>query len=604
MPRVRWRSRSSRRASRRRARAIATAATATATTTTTRAGSATTTATGAAVARAATTGAATAVRMRRSFGRSFSGDLGRHLAGHAELIGLPALLRDDADRLLESLLERVEIVALLTRQDLGDARRALELDLVVVDGHAAAPDLAQDFVCDGLDALDDARALARRARLGEQLHERLARALARHLDEPELADLRDVGARAIARQRLLEGVPHLAAVAFFVHVDEVHDDDAADVAQPELARDLFTRLEVVRGDGVLEVARAGVREATGVDVDRGERLALIDHERSAAAQRHATRDREPERGLDVIVVEDRPALLVLLHALGEPRQERERELLDALVLLVVIDHDLAGVLAHQIANAAQREIEIGVDQARSLHVFFAALDLAPRARQEVDVVAQLLVDRVLGGGAHDEAGAFGSRFVDDVAQPATFFLAADALAHADLRDVRHEHRVAPGQRDVAGDARALEPDRILGHLTQHVLAGLQQIFDLAVRELLARPRDSRGGALGRFVARIIGLAVLEQLLRVARDEHVGDVQERRALDLRAEIDERRLHAGQHARDLAAVDVSHHPAFAFALDKKLGERSFFDNSNAGLRTLGVDYQHVLHSKVTLQFVAKL
>src|SRR6185503_17908076 len=136
------------------------------------------------------------------FGRGLGRDLGRHLAGDAELIRLPALLADHRDRLLEPLLERVEVIALLARQDLGDARRGLELDLVVVDRHAAAPDFAQDLVRDGLDALHHARALARRARLGEQLHERFASALARHLDEAELADLRDVRARAIARQRL------------------------------------------------------------------------------------------------------------------------------------------------------------------------------------------------------------------------------------------------------------------------------------------------------------------------------------------------------------------------------------------------------------------
>ena len=44
------------------------------------------------------------------------------------------------------------------------------------------------------------------------------------------------------------------AVGLEHHVDEVDDDDAADVAQPELADDLLGGLEVVLGDGLLEVA--------------------------------------------------------------------------------------------------------------------------------------------------------------------------------------------------------------------------------------------------------------------------------------------------------------------------------------------------------------
>ena len=47
---------------------------------------------------------------------------------------------------------------------------------------------------------------------------------------------------------------HQVAVGLQHHVDEVDDDDAADVAQPQLADDLLGRLEVVLGDGLLEVA--------------------------------------------------------------------------------------------------------------------------------------------------------------------------------------------------------------------------------------------------------------------------------------------------------------------------------------------------------------
>ena len=297
-------------------------------------------------------------------------------------------------------------------------------------------------------------------------------------------------------------------------------------------------------------------------------------------------------------IEDRTPALVLLHALGEPRQERERELLHALVLLLVVDDDLAGVLAHEVADAAQREVEVGVDQAGGLAVLLAALDLAPQAGEEVDVVAQLLIDRVLGGGAHDEARALRPRRVDDVAQPAPLLVAADALADADLGDVRHEHRVAARQRDVAGDARALETDRILDDLDDDVLSGLQEVLDLAIRELLARARDARGGAFGRLVT-VIGLAVLEELALLTCAEHIRDVEERGTLHLRTEIDERRLHSWQDSRDLSPIDVADHSAVALALDKKLRQGTFLDHRHAGLGSLGVHHEHVLHESSAIR-----
>src|SRR5262249_56889744 len=125
----------------------------------------------------------------------------------------------------------------------------------------------------------------------------------------------------VARQRLLESIPDLAAVALLVHVDEVDHDDAADVAQPELAGDLLAGLEVVGGDRVLEVARAGVGEAAGVDVDRGQRLALVDHQGPAALERDPAGDRGPELRLDVELGGDRPAALLLPGPLREPPPE-------------------------------------------------------------------------------------------------------------------------------------------------------------------------------------------------------------------------------------------------------------------------------------------
>src|ERR1700690_2745667 len=43
---------------------------------------------------------------------------------------------------------------------------------------------------------------------------------------------------------------------------------------------------------------------------------------------------------------------------------------------------------------------------------------------------------------------------------------------------RHEHQKPSRQRDVAGDARALFPDRFLGDLNQNLLSFFQQFADL------------------------------------------------------------------------------------------------------------------------------
>lgn len=59
---------------------------------------------------------------------------------------------------------------------------------------------------------------------------------------------------AVAGQRLGEATQHQVPVGFEHHVDEVDDDDAADIAQPQLPDGLLGGFEVVARDGLFQVA--------------------------------------------------------------------------------------------------------------------------------------------------------------------------------------------------------------------------------------------------------------------------------------------------------------------------------------------------------------
>src|SRR5690606_37276791 len=120
---------------------------------------------------------------------------------------------------------------------------------------------------------------------GERLDETGPEPLARHMDEAERGDLRDLVAGAVPAESLGQAPQHEVAVGFEHHVDEVDDDHAADVAQAHLADDLLGRLEVVTGDRLLEVA-AGPGELAGVDVDDSHRLGAVDDERATGRQPH------------------------------------------------------------------------------------------------------------------------------------------------------------------------------------------------------------------------------------------------------------------------------------------------------------------------------
>src|SRR5262245_41954341 len=171
---------------------------------------------------------------------------------------------------------------------------------------------------------DDAVAGTDRAAVREDLARAIRDVLARHLDESERGDLDNVCLRPVALElapeRLLDGLP----VFRVRHVDEVDDDDPADVAQSQLAYDLLARLKVVLDDRVLKstlcALTARADEPSGVHVDDGERLCVVEDEVAARREVDAVIERRPDLGLDAERLEERRLVAVTVDTLDHVRR--------------------------------------------------------------------------------------------------------------------------------------------------------------------------------------------------------------------------------------------------------------------------------------------
>ena len=149
----------------------------------------------------------------------------------------------------------------------------------------------------------DPAAAAVRTRRGERLDQPGSEPLAGELHQPQRGHFGHLVAGAIAGKGLGQPAQHQVTVGLEHHVDEVDDDHPADVAQPQLAHDLLGRLEVVLGDGLLEVA-AGAGELAGVDVDDRHRLGSIDHQRATRRQPDLAVHRLGQLLVDAVHCED------------------------------------------------------------------------------------------------------------------------------------------------------------------------------------------------------------------------------------------------------------------------------------------------------------
>src|SRR5215469_4839604 len=208
---------------------------------------------------------------------------------HVVLVNSVECLDLQSDRPTDLRLELAQRGGLLVQQAVHDVLMSQYQQLTARKLPALSHNLPKNLVAHGFRGAHEAAALAASTRLAKQMFQALAGALAGHFDEPEGREAHDVRLGAIARERALEGAEHGAPVRLVAHVDEVDDDDAAEVPQPQLPRDAHGRFQVGAEDRLLEIAVPDV--GARIHIDGGHRLGLIEHQVPAGFERYLAIER-------------------------------------------------------------------------------------------------------------------------------------------------------------------------------------------------------------------------------------------------------------------------------------------------------------------------
>src|SRR5580658_274499 len=383
----------------------------------------------------------------------------------------------DEDVLARELFEIVQPARIVRLENLNGFGVHAQQDIAALEVLAHLAQLDEDLVAHCGRALDHAGGLADGAGRAQSALKRLLDALARDGDKAKIVKLQNLGRSAVVLERFFERSHHLEAILALIHIDEVDDDDAAEIAQTNLAHDLRNRVEVGLDDGVFQARRLADIFA-GVDVDRDQRFGLIDDDRAAGLEPHLGAQGFGNFVLNAEVLEQRRLFGVELDAAHERRREAIQEAHDAFVVGFGVDPDGREVGADLIAQDAFDEREIVIDERRRLGAVGALLDLVPEMNQEAQIGAELFVRCAFSRGADDEAArGFAALVNENALEALALFVGVDLAADAHVRHSRHEDQEAAGQSDVAGDAGALLGDGLLGDLDQDLLAGLEQVGD-------------------------------------------------------------------------------------------------------------------------------
>ena len=146
---------------------------------------------------------------------------------------------------------------------------------------------------------------------------------------------------------------------------------------------------------------------------------------------------------------------------------------------------------------------------------------------------------------------------------------------------RHEHQVAAGQGDVAGQTGALGTDGFLGDLHEDVLALADEFVD----------HRRRGQVAGRV---LVQLVAGRQPLVAFRVEVLGLLHVEEAGALQADVDKGRVDARQHPHHPAQVDVADQPAFGEPVQVEFAQVAVFHQGDPVLVEGGIDEDVCVHN----------
>ena len=321
--------------------------------------------------------------------------------------------------------------------------------------------------------------------LREDLKQTGTQALTGHLNQTQRSHLSHLMLGAVTTQALNQATQNQVTVRLKHHVNEVNDDNAANIAQTQLTDNLLSSFQVVLGDSLFQVA-AATGELTGVHVHHGHGFGTVNHQRTTRRQVHLTVQCLRQLLVDAVVVEEVVVTVPLLQAGDQVRRHIGHVRLDGIPCVLALNDHRGEVLVEDVTHGLNHQVGLLVEHLRSQHLARVSLllNLFPLRTQTVNVVGQLLLRSTLRRGTNNHASTLGQLVLQNLLQAST--LSVGQLAgNTGHRTTRHVHQEATGQGNLAGQAGTLVTNRVLGDLHQNRIAGLQSVLNLAGRTVQA-----------------------------------------------------------------------------------------------------------------------
>ena len=310
-------------------------------------------------------------------------------------------VRNQQDRDLVAQFDGMNIRTLLVEEEGRNVDRNLRMHGGRVVLHSLFFEDAQDMQRSRFGRADMAGACAARAGDVAGFSQGRTQALARQFHQAEAADLAHLHAGAVVMQRIAQTIFDFALVLAALHIDEVDDDQATEVAQAKLAGQFFSGFQVRLECRFFDIGATG--RATGVHVAGNQSLGVVDDDRATRRQVDLTRIGGFDLVFDLEAGEERHVIVIALDAADVARHDRAHEGARLLIDIVGIDQDFANVRLEVVADGANDQTAFEVDQERTRLLTSCAFDGCPQLQQVIQVPLQLFGITADGRSAGNQA---------------------------------------------------------------------------------------------------------------------------------------------------------------------------------------------------------
>ncbi len=441
-----------------------------------------------------------------------------------EVRGFQLVVRQDDDARTGAQFDLGDRVAFLVEQERSDRDRHLSAHFCSAVFQGFFFDQAQNGQRQRFNITDDASAVAARADNAAAFAQRWTQALTGHFQQTEARNATDLNAGAVGFQAFADFFFHGALVLGRCHVDEVDDDQAADVAQTQLTGDFLSRFKVGLQGGFFDVAAFG--GARRVDVDGHQGFGRIDDDGAAGRQFDHALEGGFDLAFDLEAVEQWNAVFVQFDLAGVLRHHLTDEGQGFFLGFDAVDQNFADILTQVVTDGADDDVAFLIDQERGRTVQGRFLDGGPQLQQVIEVPLHFLAAAAQAGSTNDQTHVgWSDQAVEGFTQFVALFAFDTARDATGARVVRHQDQIAACQADEGGQGCALVATLFFLDLNDDFLAFAQDVLDVD--------------------------AAFRGFLEVL----AGDFLEgQKAVALRAEIDKGSLKAGFDASDSAFIDV--------------------------------------------------